>query len=123
MAFLQDFDIVRPEPDTRSLFNTLKALDASAGLDHTRGTTRYTIKKNTAWTAPQINAATNAITNAPNASPQLSAQAEVDDYPIVMRALVLTLIDEINILRTQLALPPRTPAQAIVAIRNKAATL
>lgn len=123
MSFYQEFNVIRPEPDIDSLLNTLRGSDPTAGIQHILLTSKYIIKKEAAWTALQITNTNNAIINAPNASPQLSAQSEVDHYSIMMKALVLTLIDEINILRGQLGLAPRTPAQAIQAIRNKAATL
>lgn len=123
MGFYQEINVVRSSPDPRSLFTALRALDATVGIIHFNDTSIYRLKKETAWTTPQITAATNAIINAPNSTPQLSAQTEVDDYPIVMKALVLTLIDEINILRVNAGLVARTPAQAIAAIRSKAATL
>ena len=53
------------------------------------------------------------------------AQAIIDAYPIELRALVLALVDALNVIRAALPapLPPITPAQALAAIRNKAATL
>ena len=123
MSFYQQFDVFRAEPDIDSLLTTLRGVDPTAGIQHSLGTTKYIIKKETAWTQQQIINTNNAITNAPNSSGQLSAQTEIDHYSISVRALVLTLIDEINILRVNASLAPRTPAQAIQAIRNKAATL
>ena len=38
---------------------------------------------------------------------------------IVLQAIVSTLIDELNILRAQHSLAPRTTSQAVAAIRNK----
>ncbi len=66
-----------------------------------------------------------AVAAAPAATPQLDAQAWVDALPIEMKAIVLTLLDEINILRTHAAigLAARTPTQAVNAIRAKAGTL
>lgn len=65
--------------------------------------------------------ATSQITK----STQRSAQSIIDSYPIEIKALILALIDQINVLRSKLS-PPLvdiTPAQAITAIRNKAGTL
>lgn len=47
-----------------------------------------------------------------------AAKNEYDQQQI-LRAVVLTIIDEINVLRAQHSLPPRTPAQARTAVRNK----
>ena len=51
------------------------------------------------------------------------AQGEIDNWPVMIKALVLALVDEINILRQAASLSARTPAQALAAIRAKAATL
>lgn len=80
-------------------------------------------KKATAWTAPQIADAQTILDTTPALTKQVEAQREIDEWPIMFRALVLTLIDELNILRNLHGLAPRTPAQAITAIRNKAGTL
>lgn len=122
--FYQTLEINRPsEPDLLSLLATLKSGDPSIGLAHLPGNNIYKLKKNSVWTSPQILAAMNAIINAAAISPQLTAQNEIDRLPIYLKALVLALLDEINILRQAAGLQPRTPAQAIQAIRNKAATL
>lgn len=85
----------------------------------------YRLKKGAAWTPAEITAAQTAIDGAAALTPQLAAQRAVDSFPIEYRALILALIDEINIIRAALPapLPARTPAQALTAIRNKAATL
>jgi hypothetical protein len=65
-GFYQTFTAARTtEPDATTLFAQLRALDATAGVQHQPGTQTYVIKKNTAWTAPQITAAQNAIDTAP----------------------------------------------------------
>lgn len=82
-------------------------------------------KKATTWSQAHIDAAQNIVDTTAALTPQQIAQREIDAWPIMYRALVLALLDEINILRTHAAigLAARTPAQAITAIRNKAATL
>lgn len=125
MAAYQTFTSARAtEPDPTSLLASVRALDATAGVQHTPGPT-YVIKKATAWTGPQITAAQNAIDTAPAASAQLAAQAEIDNWPISLRAEALAIIDQLNIIRAALPVPlgPITPAQAIAAIRTKAGTL
>jgi hypothetical protein len=125
MASYQSFTSARAtEPDPATLLANLRALDASAGVQHLLGPT-YVIKKATAWTAPQISAAQNAIDTAPAATPQLAAQTEIDNWSIVQKAFALALIDQLNIIRAALPTPLSaiTPTQAIAAIRNKAGTL
>lgn len=110
-------------PDRVAMVANLKAAlaDPSAVLalvgDEWRG------KKNTAWTAEQIATAQTVLDTAPEFTTLVEAQRTIDSYPIHLRALVLTLIDELNTLRDLHGLAPRTPQQAITAIRNKAATL
>jgi hypothetical protein len=125
-GFYQLFTTARLEDaDLDLLLAQLRALDASAGIRHDFGTPIYKVKKSTAWTTPQITAVQNIIDTAPTRTPQTIAQSEVDRWPIAVQALVLTLIDQINVLRSKLPtpLPPITPAQAIQAVRDKAGTL
>lgn len=113
------------QPDLPSLLAALRAQDPTAGIQHEPGAPTYVIKKNTPWTAPQIAFAQNAIDAAPASSPQLTAQAQIDAWPIAQKALVLALIDQLNVLGARVTPPIAaiTPAQAIAAIRDKAATL
>lgn len=113
-------------PDPAQLLLQLRVADPTIGVASWPDSLgRIQVKKNSTWTAPQIAAAQNVIETAPALTPQSIAQALIDGYPIELRALVLALIDAINVLRTHSAigLPAVTPAQAITAIRNKAATL
>jgi len=126
MSAYQTFTSARAtEPDPTSLLALLRALDPTAGVAHDSGLDTYRLKKATAWTAPQIAAAQTVLDTAPASSPQLSAQAAVDGWPLELKALALALIDQLNVLRAALPvpLPPITPAQAIAAIRAKAGTL
>jgi len=124
MAAYQTFTSARAtEPDRSSLLAQLRALDATAGVQHDPGSATYRIKKATTWTGPQITAAQNVIDTAPASSPQLTAQALIDAMPIFEKAIILTLIDELNILRALHSLPARTVPQAIAAVRTKAGAL
>lgn len=132
--FYQPFTTTRAtEPHFESLLAQLRGLDATAGIQHQVGTSAWTLKKNTAWTAPQIATAQNVLDTAPVSTPQLIAQAAIDRWPIEFLALVDALIDEINVLRAEINvlrskvtppltpdLPPRTRAGAVAAIRAKA---
>ncbi len=126
MAFYQTFTTVRTtEPDPASLLTQLRSLDATVGIQHVPGTSVYTLKKATTWTAPQMNVAQNALEAAVAMSPELSAQSAIDSWPIELKALVLTLIDQLNTIRAALPVPlgAITPAQALAAVRTKAGTL
>lgn len=98
--------------------------DPSASLGCPDGATVYA-KKATDWSASDIAAAQQAIAAAPTVTPQLSAQRAIDVYPIELKALLLALIDQINVIRAALpsAKAAITPAQALQAVRDKAATL
>jgi hypothetical protein len=109
------------EADPATLLAQLRALDATAGVQHFPGPT-YTLKKATAWTGPQITAAQNVLDTAPATTPQLTAQTVIDNMPIETKAICLALIDQLNVIRNLLPLPlgAITPAAAIAAIRVKA---
>jgi DNA-binding FadR family transcriptional regulator len=59
------------EPDRTALVDALRVLDATAGVQHAPGTPTFVIKKNTAWTAPQIAAAQTVIDTAPETTPTM----------------------------------------------------
>ena len=82
-------------------------------------------KKATAWSAADLTAAQAALDTTPSLTAQLGAQRTVDSFPIETRAIVLALIDQLNVIRAALPVPLSaiTPAQAIAAIRTKAGTL
>lgn len=147
-GFYSDFTTVRlTEPEPLMLLANLRALDATAGIQHDLGTRAYRLKKGTAWTGPQIAAAQTVLETSPALTPQTAAQSFIDNMPIVEKAIVLTIIDEINVIRdwfvafqatTALAvsladlkarvaalpsMPDRTVPQAIAAVRAKAGTL
>jgi len=62
---------------------------------------------------------------AQTAQSQKDAQSRIDGIEIVLKAIVLALIDQLNVIRAALPSPkpPITPAQALQAIRDKAGTL
>lgn len=123
MSFFQSFIVARlTEPDPATLLAQLRALDATAGVQHAPATSAYVIKKATAWTAPHIAAAQNVLETAPASTPQLTAHAVIAAWPIETRALLFMILKQINIIRAALPvpLPPITPAQAVAAIVNEA---
>jgi hypothetical protein len=113
------------EPDPGSLLTSLRALDATAGLQHEAGTQTYIVKKATAWTTPHITAAQNAIDAAPATTIRLIAQNAVDQMSVYEKAIVLTILDQFNTVRAALSPPLSTITvnQMIAAIRTKAGTL
>lgn len=126
MASYQDFIGARTtEPDPATLLAQLRALDATAGVQHVAGTQSYRLKKATAWTQPQITSAQNVIDTAPATSPQLTAQAEIDNWPIAQKALVVAITKQFNAVRSKLSppLPDLTKEQVLAAIRTEAGNL
>ena len=110
-------------PDTVALLVSLRAIDATAG--YSSDGVIYRVKTATIVSPGNVNAMQAAIDTAPALTQQRQAQNEIDQLSISQRALVLALIDAINVLRTHpaIGLPAVTPAQALTAIRNKAGTL
>lgn len=82
-------------------------------------------KKAQAWTAPDVTATQTLLDATAALTPQLSAQHDIDAWPIELRALALALVDQLNVIRAALPVPlgAITPAAAIAAIRSKAALL
>lgn len=126
MAFIKNFTSLRTTVvDPADLNLKLKALDATAVAYNRLGTQIYTVEKSTTWTTPQTTSAQNAIDTAAALTMQRQAQNTIDTWAIEYRALVLALVDQINVLRAAAnpVLPAITPTQAIAAIRTKAGTL
>lgn len=112
-------------PDPSSLLAALRAtVDPSAGI-YAISESTYQIKTPAALTLSQMLAAQTAIDTAPAASPALTAQAEIDRLSIREKAILLALIDQLNVIRSKLPVPlvAITPTQAIAAARAKAGTL
>lgn len=91
----------------------------------------WIVQYGAAATAPQKTAgAALLLTVAIDAAAQaaqddLDAQLAIDAVPLVLKAIVLALIDQLNLIRAALPSPlgAITPAQAIAAIRAKAGQL
>jgi esterase/lipase superfamily enzyme len=111
--------------DVTDLRARLVALDSSAVVYYDAAGQSCIVDKSTAWTQAQVNAVKNAITNSATLTSELDAQYQIDAWPVVQRALVLALIDQLNVIRAALPtpLPDITPAQALAAVRAKAGTL
>jgi len=110
-------------PDPVALLAVVRAAcgDSTAGVGG--GVPAAVVKKATAWSGPEISATQAAIDSCAGLTPQRQAQNEIDRWPISMKAFALALVDQINVLRQQAGLSQVTPAQALQAIRNKAAEL
>jgi hypothetical protein len=87
--------------------------------------TTFRLSKPTLWTGPQTSTAQSIFDTAPARSAQLTAQEEIDTLPIREQAIILTLLDELNRLRTQptTTFVAITPAMAIAAVRTKTGQL
>jgi len=123
-GFYQTFTTARAtEPDQASLVAQLRALDATAGVQHQPGSPAYVIKKNTAWLPAHITAAQNVIETAPAATPQRTAQSTIDQWPLDLKAAFLLVMEQVNALRAFHSLPAFTAQQFYDAIKAKALTL
>jgi hypothetical protein len=124
MSFYQSFTSLRTtEPDPASLLKNIQAIDSTAGIQHSPGTQTYIIKTTTTLSPTNITNCQNAIDTSPASTPELAAQSEVDKMTIFQKAILLTLLDQINVLRTKLSMTTITVSQAIQAVRDKAGTL
>lgn len=115
------------EPHLPSLVATLTPLlaVASAGSFTVRYQGGNVVIEQASFTGVNMTSVTNAVVAAPVTSPQLDAQDAIDNMPILQKAIVLALIDQLNVIRAALPSPlgAITPAQAVAAIRTKAGTL
>jgi hypothetical protein len=111
-------------PDIASLQIVAQTLDPTCVVSPDLPTA-YNFLKSTAWTAPQITAAQTALDTSVATSPELTAQSQIDQMSDFNQAIVLLILDQLNLIRSKLPVPliAITPAQAIAAIRAKAATL
>ncbi len=112
-------------PDFGTVLRQLRVIEATAGVWYTPGVPEYLVTVNAALTPTQITAVQNVIDTCVAASPELSAQTEIDNWPIMFKAFALALIDQLNVIRAKLPTPLAaiTPAQALAAIRAKAGNL
>lgn len=126
MAFTHTFTAARVDaPHWPSVLTTLRQTDPTVGGAPLGDPLSVTLDKDTAWTPAQITGTQNIINTAPANTAQLQAQFDVDSFPLVQKAVILALIDQLNVIRAALPTPlaPLTPAQALAAIRAKAGTL
>jgi hypothetical protein len=122
-GFYQTFTAVRTtEPDPASLLAQLRALDATAGVQHQPGPI-YTIKKNSAWLPAHVTAAQNVLDTAPATTPQRTAQSTIDQWPLDLKAAFILVMEQVNVLRAFHSLPAFTVQQFVDAIKAKALTL
>lgn len=114
-------------PDLASLAATLTPLlaVAAAGSFQLRYENGQVVIEQASFSGVNMASVNAAVAAAPASTPQLDAQAAIDALPILEKAIVLAIIDQLNVIRAALAtpLPAITPAQAISAVRAKAGTL
>jgi len=128
MSFYTTFSTARATtPDPVALRAAVQAAtsDATAVVFNLGSGSVWQGKKATAWSAADITATQTALDTTAASTPTLRQQQEIDAIPIAWRAIVLALIDQVNVIRAALPAPlnPITPAQALAAIRAKAGTL
>jgi hypothetical protein len=89
------------------------------------GVVTIVVEKPTDWQPTEITAVQTAVNAAADSTPQTEAQNLIDQMPAWAEALALTLLDEINRLRTQptTTFGLITPKQAVDAMRAKAGIL
>ncbi len=120
----QTFARAGGDPDLSALANAIRpTLGDPFYLGVSQGS--VTVQKPSVWTAPQITAVQAAVTACAPATDQTNAQNQIDAMSIFDKAIVLAIIDQLNVIRAALPAPLGgiTPAQAVAAVRAKAATL
>jgi hypothetical protein len=128
----QVFARALPPPDPASLLAAVVAIVGAGAaitpeMDPT-GVLTIAIDKPTAWAAGEITSVQTAVTAAVAASPALAQQAAIDALPVVLKAILLATIDQLNVLRADvttlgISRAPISGAAAIAAVRAKAGTL
>ena len=116
MEFYKSFVTVNT-PDPITLDANLRVFDATLGGLPIHNLHR--MKKATPWERGDIDAVQAFLDTTASSRTKLLARQRVDTWPIEVRALLLVLIDQLNILRNQAGLSTVTPAQAMQAIRVK----
>jgi hypothetical protein len=120
--FAQTFTRAGGDPDFGALATAIRpTISDPFYLGNSANT--VTVVKPSVWTAPQITAVQASVTAAPAQTPQTDAQNEIDSMRIFEKAILLTINDELNLLRTATALATKTPAQMAALVRARAATL
>jgi hypothetical protein len=114
-------------PDMTVLANSLRPLltVADAGSFHLRTEPDAVIVEQASFSGVDLAAVQTAVNAAPVATPQSQAKANIDQWPVELKALFLLLVDEINRLRTDPSrtFPAITYQQAWNAVKAKADTL
>jgi hypothetical protein len=128
MAFFrQAFARAGAAPDLAALANALRptlgdpfyvAAQLSSG-----GVVTVVVDKPTAWSGGDSTTVQSAVTAAAASTPQTEAQNAIDAMSIFDKAVLLTINDELNLLRVATSTATKTPAQMAALVRAKAATL
>lgn len=125
---LQLLTVARVTPPHLATLATLLApllALASAGSFHLRYDSGAVVIEQGSFTGVNVAAVQAAVAAAPADSDVLNAKEIIDELPVWQRAFFLTLLDQINVLRTQptTTFGAVTPAQAWTAVKAKIDTL
>ncbi len=127
MADYLPLTTIRTTPISVNALNiALRVIDPTIGVTTFSLADRTAVlKKSTTWTAPEIASAQTIFDTALETTPQAKAQFAIDQMDIFEKAIILTILDQFNLIRSKLAppLPPITAEQMIAAVRTKAGTL
>jgi hypothetical protein len=127
VAFHQPFVSPRGTPaDPATLQANVRAAlnDGTVGISAIDAT-HYDADKDSPWTAADFAACQGAIDACPAQTPQSLVKAYLDNQALVDRAIDLTILDQVNLIRSKLPTPliAITPQQWINAVKNKVDTL
>lgn len=121
------FQTTRPTmADPVTLIANVRAAVSDATADiFANDPSHYIATKATAWSASDVATCQSLIDTCQSATPQSLVKAFLDNQPLVDRAIDLTILDQVNLIRSKLPTPliAITPAQWINAVKAKVDTL
>lgn len=122
MAMLMRVVSRATEPHLPTLADALRPLLAAAGANqsfHLRWQNGSVVIEQNSFANVNTAAVDAAVAAAPAKSDALDVKAQINALPLLMKAVILSLIDGINVERARHGAQPITPAQAIAQIVAK----
>jgi hypothetical protein len=118
MSFYFKFEPTRKtELYLPSLIQSLRTRDRTIGISVSNNV--YIAKKETEWAQEDVQFVENIINNSPELSDTVIAKFAVDKIGLLDKAILLVLIDQINIIRVRLGFPELSAEQVFQDIREK----
>ena len=110
------------QPHLSTLADTLRpllALGTPASSFHLRYERGDVVIEQNSFTGVDLSAVSAAVQSAPEHSEVLDVKAQINALPLLLKAIVLSLIDGLNIERARHGVAAISPAQAVASIVAK----